>query len=57
MPWVSHIVVIPKSTLGEVPVTQDWRDVNAHTKQEIQLIPMFEETTDEMHNLVKAGHV
>ena len=47
-PWVSRIVVVPKSTPGEVRVTQDWRDVNAHVEREIQPIPTFEETTDEM---------
>ena len=47
-PWVSRIVVVPKSTPGEVRVTQDWRDVNAHVEREIQPIPTFEEATDEM---------
>ena len=47
-PWVPRIVVVPKSTPGEVRVTHDWRDVNAHVEREIQPIPTFEETTDEM---------
>ena len=47
-PWVSRIVVVPKSTPGEVRITQDWRDVNAHVEREIQPIPIFEEATDEM---------
>ena len=47
-PWVSRIVVVPKSTPGEVRITQDWRDVNAHVEREIQPIPTFEEATDEM---------
>jgi hypothetical protein len=47
-PWVSRIVVFPKSMPGEVRITQDWRDVNAHVEREIQPRPTFEEATDEM---------
>jgi hypothetical protein len=47
-PWVSRIVVVPKSTPGEVRITKDWRDVNAHVERKIQPIPTFEEATDEM---------
>ena len=47
-PWVSSMVVVPKTTPWEIRITQDWRDVNAHVEREIHPIPTFEEVTDDM---------
>ena len=47
-PWVSRMVVVPKTTPGQVRITQDWRDVNKNVEREIHPIPTFEEATDEM---------
>ena len=46
-PWVSRMVVVPKTTPGQVRITQDWRDVNAYVEREIHPIPTFEEVTDD----------
>ena len=40
------IWVVPKSTPGEVCITQDLRDLNAATARERHPIPTFEELTD-----------
>ena len=47
-PWVSRMVVVLKTTPGQVRITQDWRDVNKNVEREIHPIPTFEEATDEM---------
>ena len=47
-PWVSRMVVVPKTAPGQVRITQDWRDVNKNVEREIHPIPTFEEATDEM---------
>ena len=47
-PWVFRMVVVPKTTPGQVRITQDWRDVNKNVEREIHPIPTFEEATDEM---------
>ena len=47
-PWVSRMVIVPKTMPGQVRITQDWRDVNAHVEREIHPIPTFEEVTDDM---------
>jgi hypothetical protein len=47
-PWVSRMVIVQKTTSGQVRIMQDWRDVNANVEREIHPIPPFEEATDEM---------
>ena len=47
-PTPSRMVVVPKTTPGQVRITQDWRDVNKNVEREIYPIPTFEEATDEM---------
>ena len=49
-PWISRIVVVPKSTPGQSRITQDWRDINANVEHKIQPILTFKEATDEMHS-------
>ena len=47
-PWVSRIVVVPKSTPGEVRVTMDLRNLNSCTKREHQPIPNLDEQLIDM---------
>ena len=42
------MVVVPKSTPGEVRIAQDFRDLNAATAQQRHPIPMFEELIDDL---------